>query len=125
MNNQIQIVGGDSKGTSNLDDDEGIAIILFPAETTPTYYNLPLAVNMPSTESQHFGYSLGMGNGQTDGFTTGHLGTSNDSAYVNITEMDWTNSIMSGTFAGQVCDVSLSTCYSITNGVFTDLTFSH
>ena len=95
------------------------------AEITPTYYNLPVIDSMTSSNYMYLGYTLGIGNGQQEGFVTQHSGASNNNAYVDITEMDWTNSLMSGTFAGQVCDVSLSTCYSITNGVFTDLTFSH
>jgi len=121
----VLITGVDSKGTSNTDDDQGISIGLNPGATTPAIYYLPIVDSVQSGESMHFVYSLGIGNGQQEGYTTLHTGASNQNATVNITEVDWTNSLISGSFSGQGCNVSMSTCFSITNGSFTESTFYH
>jgi len=67
----------------------------------------------------------------TNGYFTGYCQYSgNNGAYINITKLDYTNSIISGTFEGQVCyeldtiggaTILDTVTHIITDGIFTNV----
>ena len=114
-NQQITVTGVNSKATSNTDDDESITIFMNNFLDSLGLYNMPsLDSSISSPDSRHFGLTIGVGNGNTVGYTT--LNNDNQNAYVEIDTIDDASNIIKGTFEGRV--YKDSNFIDLTNGYF-------
>lgn len=124
MNNQMSL-----SGFNDTDIANAIAVVLRVKNPIVGTYNL-IDTSYLTSGSNDLNISLiipnNTGASGSDYFYSNMTGTliGNNNAQITITEIDYTNKVVSGTFNGRVVwNYDTTEIHEITNGVFTDVPF--